>query len=71
MIIRTVLRTDFGVRNWNVQTEYRNNVFMATQEKQGSPATSVTQQNLLSPAILVSDIQVNFSTSFECSIARF
>jgi len=44
-------------------------VFKATQESKVYAATSVTYQTLFSPAIFIDDIQMNFSTSFECRIA--
>jgi hypothetical protein len=59
MVMRTPLRMEFEVRNWNVQTKHSNNIFMATQEKQGVSSNFGNQANLLSPAILVDDIQVN------------
>jgi hypothetical protein len=61
---------DFGARAWNAQTEYRNKLIHGVQEKQGMSSNFGNLANSLSPAILVDDIQLNFSTSFECSIAR-
>jgi hypothetical protein len=42
-------------------------IFKATQEIKGDPATSITYQTLFSPAILIDDVQVNFSTIFRVS----
>ena len=39
-------------------------VFKATQKIKSYPTTSVTYQTLFYPAILIDEMQVNFSTSF-------